>query len=276
MKLYFVKDNKRIKYYNRYGQVVTKQGKIINPEQTASDKVIPGQNITKVYKDNKVVTRFKNTNLPPPPPKANFPEVKKGTISNIPPPTPKVKKGDYSNIPPPPPPMSAIELVSKYPNATYYFNNEKISHKKVLGLVKNQKGLSVLTQEKDGKKIIKFTSKDYVKKGLIKVKNQALYYINKNGKTEYFDRWGNKVNKEGKALSFKKIKKERTHIISTNNERNRLDKLFAFPKGTDVTYYLDEKPITKKEMAEYYTSDIKTMDAVKDKNGKKKILMTSI
>ncbi len=83
-KLYYVQKGKKFTFYNKYGQVVTKQGKVINPEQTASDKVIPGQNITKVYKDNKVVTRFKNTSLPPPPPKANFPEVKKGENSNIP------------------------------------------------------------------------------------------------------------------------------------------------------------------------------------------------
>ncbi|CAM1351144.1 M56 family metallopeptidase [Tenacibaculum crassostreae] len=89
--LYYVKNEKGTTYYNRWGQEVTKEGEIINPEQTASDKVIPGQNITKVYKDDKVVSEFKRSNLPPPPPKAIFPEVKKGEESNIPPPQSKEK-----------------------------------------------------------------------------------------------------------------------------------------------------------------------------------------
>ncbi|MBA6155989.1 hypothetical protein H3Z83_05585 [Tenacibaculum sp. S7007] len=161
-KLYYVQKGKEFTFYNKYGQVVTKQGKVINPNQTASDKVIPGQNITKVYKDNKVVTRFKNTNLPPPPPKANFLEVKKGKMSNIPPP-PKSDSKKFPSYPPPPPPMSAKELVFKYPSATYYFNNKKVSHEKVLDLLKNRKRINVLTQEKNGNKVIKFTSKDFVK-----------------------------------------------------------------------------------------------------------------
>lgn len=89
--LYYVKNEKGTTYYNRWGQEVTKEGEIINPEQTASDKVIPGQNITKVYKDDKVVSEFKRSNLPPPPPKTSFPEVKKGEESNIPPPQSKEK-----------------------------------------------------------------------------------------------------------------------------------------------------------------------------------------
>lgn len=151
--LYYVKNEKGTTYYNRWGQEVTKEGEIINPEQTASNKIIPGQNITKVYKDDKIVSEFKRSNLPPPPPKATFPEVKKGDVNNI---TPPSKKYSNNSIPPPPP-MSAEEMVFRYPKAKYYVNNKSVSHKKALTFVKNHKEISVLTQEKNGEKIIKFT-----------------------------------------------------------------------------------------------------------------------
>lgn len=184
--LYYVKNKNGTTYYNRWGREVTKEGKIINPEQTASNKVIPGQNITKVYKDDKVVSEFKQSKIaPPPPPKSKFPEI---------------KKDEKSNIPPPPPPISAMELISKYPNATFYFNNQKESYEEVLALIEKQKGLNVLTQDKNGEKIIKFTSKDRVEKGWKYINNETIYYIKKNGKTEYFDRWGNSVDINGKKI----------------------------------------------------------------------------
>lgn len=132
--LYYVQNKKGITYYNRWGQTVTKEGKVINPKQTDSNKVIPNQNISKVYKNGKVVSEFKKVNVPPAPP----------------------KKYRASTIPPPPP-MSAEELVFRYPKARFYVNNKKVSHKVALAFVKNNEDISVITQEKQGKKIIKFT-----------------------------------------------------------------------------------------------------------------------
>ena len=88
--------------------------------------------------------------------------MKKGETSNIlPPPYPKEKTRNVVNIPPPPPPMSAYELTSKYPNATYYFNGKKIHHSKAVFITKNNKDLSVLVDDIGRKKVIKFTSKKY-------------------------------------------------------------------------------------------------------------------
>ncbi len=93
-KLFYVKNKKGIQYYNRFGQEVTKSGKLITPEESSS-------------KYGAVVRKGDETNIPPPP-KRRYPKVKKGEKSNIPPPPkrtyPKVKKGEKSNIPPPPKP----------------------------------------------------------------------------------------------------------------------------------------------------------------------------
>ena len=171
--LYYVKNEKGATFYNRWGQEVTKEGKIINPEKTASDKIIEGQNISKVYKDDKVVTEFKRSNLPPPPPKTTFPEVKKGDISNIPPPSRK-----YSNNSiPPPPPMSAEEMVFRYPKAKYYVNDKKTTYKNVSSFVKNKKGISVVTQEKNGEKIIKFFTPEFLKPMKTPNNSNIIYYL---------------------------------------------------------------------------------------------------
>lgn len=69
---------------------------------------------------------------------------------------PEVKKEDTSNIPPPPAPMSAEELVLKYPNSTFLVNNKIVTYKQVLDFVKKNKDVIVSTSEKNGKKIIAF------------------------------------------------------------------------------------------------------------------------
>ncbi|WP_425076772.1 M56 family metallopeptidase [Psychroserpens sp. S379A] len=57
---YFVKTNNEIKYYNRKGYEVSKTGKVLSNSQVNASDVIPGQYITKVYSDGKVVAQFKN------------------------------------------------------------------------------------------------------------------------------------------------------------------------------------------------------------------------
>ncbi|WP_420552390.1 M56 family metallopeptidase [Tenacibaculum aiptasiae] len=143
----------------------------LKSELTAEDKKLlpppPAPVSIKVKKGN-------TSSIPPPPP-----VVKKGEDSNIPPPPvpvsikvkkreltkaslPAVKKGKGLMIPPPPPPMTASELVFKYPKATYYFNNKKLKHKEAIELTKNTNELRVSTQDVDNKKVIKFTTKEYV------------------------------------------------------------------------------------------------------------------
>ncbi|WP_299384528.1 M56 family metallopeptidase [uncultured Lacinutrix sp.] len=49
------------KYYNRKGYLTDANGKVLSNNPVNGDQVIPGQNISQVYKDNKVVVEFKKT-----------------------------------------------------------------------------------------------------------------------------------------------------------------------------------------------------------------------
>ncbi|WP_299250670.1 M56 family metallopeptidase [uncultured Lacinutrix sp.] len=49
------------KYYNRKGYLTDSNGKVLSNNPVNGDQVIPGQNISQVYKDNKVVVEFKKT-----------------------------------------------------------------------------------------------------------------------------------------------------------------------------------------------------------------------
>ena len=62
--LYYVIQHGKTKYFNRWGQLVDKTGKIISPEQVSSNNVIKGQNITGVYQDGKKVISFKQNGKP--------------------------------------------------------------------------------------------------------------------------------------------------------------------------------------------------------------------
>ena len=57
---YYVDLKNQTKFYNREGFEVSKTGRIISASQINASDVIPGQYITKVYSDNKVVAEFKN------------------------------------------------------------------------------------------------------------------------------------------------------------------------------------------------------------------------
>lgn len=48
-------------YYNRKGYLTDVNGKVLSNNPVNGDQVIPGQNISQVYKDNKVVVEFKKT-----------------------------------------------------------------------------------------------------------------------------------------------------------------------------------------------------------------------
>lgn len=188
LKLYYVKNEKGITYYNRYGQRVTKTGKIINPEQTSSRNVLPNQNIEKVYKNGKVVVSFKGDNIPPPPP-------------------PKQEQGFV--IPPPPPIKSATHYAQLNKNAIFYFNNKKVSYNKVLKSLKNKKGVSVITQDDKGRRVIKFT------------------YDKNNKKTVSIDKINDLTNDEIIALSNKSINnKNVTYYLSKKKvSKSELDKM---------------------------------------------------
>ena len=235
--------------------------------------VFPQHPYIRLKKNNKIFYKLKNKLtaedkllLPPPPPipnasKEEILKAKKAYTAweirtgNIPPPPkvnfPKVKKGEVSNIPPPPPPVRAKELVFKHPNAIFYFDGKKVSNKEILDLVKNKKGLNVSTQNIDTKKTILFTSKDYQEKGWKEVNNQTIYYIKKEGETIYFNRWGRSVDKNGKE-------------INKNNSRH-----------ANTKYYLDGKLVSKKEIDKINPEKIKSVNVKKSKDGNGSVYIIS-
>lgn len=84
---FYVTQQGRTNYYNRWGQKTDKTGTILSTTQTNGDAVIAGQKITKVYKNNAVVVEFN-----------------KNWTSD---------EGTTFQIPPPPPPAAANETLAK-------------------------------------------------------------------------------------------------------------------------------------------------------------------
>lgn len=134
---YYVTQNGNTKYYNRYGQETNKEGTIINDTQVDGDKVIPGQKITKVYKDNKVVSEFNknwNQDVPPPPP------------------------------PPKSPLDHIIDMAKK--GAAFYYEGKSISSDEAIALLKKNNELNISTQQTDSKQ-----AKVYITKAPVSIKN---------------------------------------------------------------------------------------------------------
>ncbi|MBD3864073.1 M56 family metallopeptidase [Olleya marilimosa] len=113
---FFVTTKNKTKYYNKSGIEVDKNGNKLSTIPTDGSKVIPGQKITKVYKDGKVFIKFKKT-----------------------------WKDDDLTLPPPPPPMKTtdhiISMAKK--DASFYYNGEAITSDKALDLVKNNSELNI-------------------------------------------------------------------------------------------------------------------------------------
>jgi len=173
--------------------------------------------------------------IPPPPPpvpsnatpeqKAKYQKIheeynKKYTIEN----------GEVrEQIPPPPPPPKTpldhvIEMAKK--DADFYYEGKKITSDEAIEIVKNDDELSISTQTKNverpmvnitthpvitddkGKVITKVetlqdvksnTQKD--KNGYVEINGTTYFYIIKNKKITYFNRYGKKVNEKGALLN---------------------------------------------------------------------------
>lgn len=117
--LYFVTNANGVTYYNRWGQEVDKEGTIIKPEQTHASKVVEGQYIKKVYKDDAVVSEFAGE-LPPPPPPPKVPTFK--------------------------------ELAKK--GAIFYNENKQISAKQAIALRKQNPNLNIQIRQIDSEQPI--------------------------------------------------------------------------------------------------------------------------
>ena len=58
---FYVKIKNQTKYYNRWGIEVNSKGTELSSNQTDGSKVVPGQKLTKIYKNGEVVSEFKKT-----------------------------------------------------------------------------------------------------------------------------------------------------------------------------------------------------------------------
>jgi len=134
---FFAKVSGKTKYYNRYGIQVDKKGNKLSNTQTDGSQVIPGQKISKIYKDNKVVSEFKKTW--------------------------KGDEGDYLNIPEPPRPpavKSAYQYIQSSKNDTisYFYNNKSISYKEALMVTQKEPNINMYTHVINGTGSIHFNS----------------------------------------------------------------------------------------------------------------------
>ncbi|MGJ8591018.1 MAG: M56 family metallopeptidase [Aquaticitalea sp.] len=127
------------RYYNKKGYLVDKNGKTLNGHiQVHASDVLPGQYITKVYQNDKVVVEFKN----------NKPEMASKNL-NIPP-------------PPPPPPKSPLDHVIDMAKkgATFYYEGNSISSDDAIKLLKENKELNISTKEVNSKQPKVYIQKD--------------------------------------------------------------------------------------------------------------------
>ncbi|WP_084142268.1 M56 family metallopeptidase [Psychroserpens burtonensis] len=133
---YYVSINAAIKYYNRQGFEVNKTGVKISKRQVNASDVLPGQYITKVYSDSKVVSEFKD----------NEPNTYKDKI----------------DIPSPPRPISRLDhiIAMAKKDATFFYEGQKVSSDSAIQLVKKHDELNLFTKDLATNKPRVFLTKD--------------------------------------------------------------------------------------------------------------------
>jgi hypothetical protein len=136
---YYVSINNATKYYNREGYEVNKKGQKISDDQVNASDVIPGQYLTKVYSNDKVMVEFFNNN-----------PTEDRTAIVIP--TPKVPKDPKSAL------DFVIDMAKK--DAKFHFENKSISSDNAIKLLKNNKDLNLQAIENDAKQYHVFISEE--------------------------------------------------------------------------------------------------------------------
>ncbi|WP_055447668.1 M56 family metallopeptidase [Lacinutrix mariniflava] len=220
---YKVTHSGNTKYYNRKGYLTDENGKLLSNKPVNGDQVIPGQNISEVYKDNKVVVAFKKTESQLPPPPA----------------PPKVKKGEVSNIPPPPAPPAAPKSTVEHAremaniNADFYYNGESISSNKAIKLLENNSKMNISTHSNNGKRTVNLSNKPITtvngkvvnnkpQTGSLDINGEKHFYSTKNGITRYHNTSGDEVDESGKKYgtieSIKNIKGNSNGYIRIKNK----------------------------------------------------------
>ncbi len=123
---FYVTVNNNTKYYNRKGFEIDSNGVVVSKTQVNSSDVVPGQYISKVYQDDKVVAEFKNK---------------------------RPGYGDDLRIPTPPPPPPKpkdpmdhlVEMAKK--NADFYLDGKSVISDQALDALKNNKKLNIETKD---------------------------------------------------------------------------------------------------------------------------------
>jgi len=145
-KHYYVTIDRQSRYYNRQGVEVTKNGKILNNgKQTNATDVIPGQYVSAVYQNNKIVSTFYKNE--------NDIDIEEKSV-----PTKLIA-----------PEKSVLEYLTdaSKKDSKFYYNDKLVTPEFALKIVKNNKEINILTRNTDlGKTIIKLktdpiTDQDY-------------------------------------------------------------------------------------------------------------------
>ncbi len=183
---YFVASSSKTRYFNRWGVEVDEKGNEYHGgKQTKSNDVIPGQYVSKVYKDGKVISEFDTTGAPPPPP-------------------------------PPPAPPTMEDMAKK--GAAFYLEGKRISAEEAIKIVNKNKDINIQILGVNSKRPkVKLSKKGYTHKktkakeqaninletGNIKINGKEHLYAKKDGHTSYLNENGNLVDKNGEALTGK-------------------------------------------------------------------------
>ena len=133
-KHWFVTNKGKTKYYNRFGIEVDKKGNEVNgSKQVDGDKVIPGQNITKIYQNNKVVSEFKKT----------------------------WSSDDEMEFPKMPEPKSTLDHIidMSKKGATFYYNGDEITSDEAIALAKTNSKLNISSQTNNGVSTVHLSEK---------------------------------------------------------------------------------------------------------------------
>ncbi|MBQ0768110.1 MAG: M56 family metallopeptidase [Bizionia sp.] len=130
---FFVTINEKTRYYNRWGIEVDDEGREVNGSRRVSgDQVVPGQYLTKVYKENKIVSEFRKTW--------------------------RDRRMDFPEMPKPKSPQETIKEMAEQ-NATFYYNGESITAEKALEIVNTKKKINMSSQSNNGVSVVHLSNK---------------------------------------------------------------------------------------------------------------------
>ncbi|WP_299891249.1 M56 family metallopeptidase [uncultured Lacinutrix sp.] len=248
---FYSKIKGKVKYYDRYGYEVDKKGNKLSNIQTDGSNVVPGQKLTKVYKNGKVVSEFKKT----------------------------WKDNHSMDIPEPPIPPKPISIVEHIKNMTnkgssFFYNGEKITSKRALNLVKTDKKINMSSHTDNGKSRVYLSTKPItVINGRTNIeKNKA-----KAKKLAMIER--KKAVKENKAKIIeareKDMKERKLAMVERKNmmresrhSRKPLAEQFLGMEANGTIFFYEGKKISEAEAIALVTKNSKLNVYIHNSNGK--------